>query len=69
MNVDDFLLLKELPAFVSPQKNEKIIRVPTLEEVKVVMGLNRNSVGGLNVMTYTSYQDVWGILGRKFTEW
>lgn len=64
-DVEDFLLQQELPTLVSIEQNKEIIRIPRVEEVKVVvMGLNRNSSGGQDGMTGAFYRDTQDIIGK-----
>lgn len=57
-------MLNELPVVITNAQNDELQRLRSLEEVKnTVMGLNKDSAGGLDGMTGAFYQHIWKIIG------
>jgi len=51
-------MLNELAEMVNSDKNGEI------QEMHTVIGLNRNSAGGPDGMTWAFYQNTWEIIGE-----
>ncbi|XP_019225233.1 PREDICTED: uncharacterized protein LOC109206828 [Nicotiana attenuata] len=59
-----FHIIDHVPCLVDREHNEKLITMPTKEEVKqAVFGLNDESVGGPDGFTGAFYQSCWEIIG------
>ncbi|XP_009803099.2 uncharacterized protein [Nicotiana sylvestris] len=67
---NDFYILNHVPSMVDSDQHERLMALPSNEEVKnTVMGLNGDSTGGPDGLTGAFYQTCWDIIEENVVRW